>query len=391
MSRKVVIVGGGFAGVKAARELAGDNRFRVALVSDREDFEYHAALYRSATGRSALQVAVPLVEILARTNIELLHDAVVAIDAKQKTVKTKNGKVLSYDDLLLAPGAVTAYFGISGLSEFSYNIKTIDEAMRLKDHLHKELTQGHKPDLHYVVVGAGPSGVELAGELVSYLRRLRKNHRSRTPFHVDLVEAAPRILPTLPEHVSRRVAARLKQLGVTIYTSTAVKGETAQKLQLPHGNIDTHTVIWTAGLTNDPLFGGHPNLFSTGKGGKVEVDEHLSAGDGIWVLGDSADTVKTGWAQTAVYDGAYVARNLKRAAAGQTLAAYNPPEPIGAIPVGPSWCAYSAGSTTVYGYRGWLLRRWSDLKLYRAVMPLPLALRSWWMGSKVEESCPDCR
>lgn len=391
MSKKVVIVGGGFAGVKAARELAGDSRFSVTLVSDREDFEYHAALYRSATGRSPLQVAVPLAEIFARTNVELLHDAVTTIDAIKKTVGTKGGKQLRYDELLLAPGAVTAYFGIKGLPEYSYNIKTIEEALRLKEHLHAELTEGHKPDLHYVVVGAGPSGVELAGELVSYLRRLRKNHRSDTPFHVDLVEAAPRILPTLPEVVSRKVEARLKQLGVNIYASTAVKGETAQSLQLPHGSIDTHTVIWTAGLTNDPLFADNKGLFTLGKGGKVEVDEYLGAGKGVWVLGDSAASAKTGWAQTAVYDGAYVAGNLKRAEAKQPLAEYAPPDPIGAIPVGPNWCAVSAGSTKLYGLVGWVVRRWSDLKLYRAVMPLRMALRSWIVGDKMTETCPNCR
>jgi NADH dehydrogenase len=143
------------------------------------------------------------------------------------------------------------------------------------------------------MVGAGPSGVELAGELVGYLHRLRRNHGIRKPFSVDLVEAAPRILPTLPESISRAADKRLRRLGVKIYTSTAVKGETADQLQLPEGSVDTHTVVWTAGMTGSPLFGKHPKLFKLGKGGRVVVDEFLAAAPHIWVAGDSAASPKS--------------------------------------------------------------------------------------------------
>jgi NADH dehydrogenase len=388
--KKVVIVGGGFGGVKAARELARDRRFEVTLICERDTFEYHAALYRSATGRSPLEVAVPLGRIFAKQPINLVLDTVTDMDAKNRTVTGKSGKTYPYDELILALGTVTAYFGIQGLPEFSYNIKTIEDAMRLKAHLHQELTSGHKPDLNYVVVGGGPSGVELAGELVSYLKHIRKSHNVDKNFHVDLVEAAPRLLPMMPEAFSRKIENRLKKLGVRVYTSTAVKGETADALQLPEGNIKTHTVIWTAGMTNHPFFKQHEKLFVLGKGGKVKVNEYLSAGDNIWILGDSADTAKTGWAQTAIYDGGYIASNLKRGLSGEPARSYAPSDPIGAIPVGPNWCAVSMRGLQFYGYFGWLVRRWSDMKLYRNIMPLGLATYTWLMGTRADEECPQC-
>src|SRR5206468_1312389 len=147
----------------------------------------------------------------------------------------------------------------------------------------------------------------LAGELVSYLTRLRRNHHIHKPFHVDLVEAAPRIRPTMPERFSRQIARRLQRLGVKIYTDTAVKGETAEALQLPHGSITSHTVIWTAGITAAPLYSSHEKLLSLGRGQRVTVDAHLKAADHIWVAGDGAATAKSGLATTAVYDGSYLA------------------------------------------------------------------------------------
>jgi NADH dehydrogenase len=387
----VVVVGGGFAGVTVTRKLIKDPRVNVTLVSLADCFEYHAALYRSATGRSTLEVAVPLEDIFESTEVQVVIDKVTKIDAKNKTISTGSMQKFSYDKLVLALGTVTDYFGIEGLHEYSYSIKTIDEAMRLKNHLHAELTTGHKPELNYVVIGAGPSGTELAGEMVSYLKKIRKSHGINKAFQVDLIEAAPRILPSLPERFSRTVAKRLTKLGVKIYPSTTVKGETANTLQLPHGSIDTHTVIWTAGMSNAPLFANHPKLFKLGKGKKVDVDHQLKAGPDIWVAGDSANSQKSGWAQTAVYDGSYIADSIICELDNTRQAEYSPKDPIGAIPVGPNWCAVNIHGQQFYGYTGWLIRRWNDLKLFRHVMPFGLAFRAWLMGNVVEETCSVCR
>jgi NADH dehydrogenase len=332
-------------------------------------------------------VKVPIEKIFKDvTNLKVVFDRAEHIHADKQHIVTKQGQTIQYDKLLLGLGNVTAYFGIKGLDEFSYSIKTVDEALHLRSHLHAEMTGDEKADLNYVIVGAGPTGVELAAEMVSYLNRLKKRYFvENKQFHINLVEAAPRILPSLSEEVSRKIEKRLKKLGVKVYTSTAVKAETADTIVLPEGNIDTHTVVWTAGVTNNPLFSDHKDIFKLGKGGRVLVGPDLSAAENIYVLGDSALTTHSGWAQTAIYDANFVTKNLKRQLRGDEPKGYTPPKPIAAIPVGPSWCAVQTEKYQTYGYTGWLVRRYMDLKLYAGLLPLGLALSTWLVGSRVEE------
>lgn len=384
MSKRIVIIGGGFVGLSAARQLANDDRFAVTLISQRHCFEYHSALYRSATGRSPLEVAVPLLDIVdGMHNVRLVQATIEKVDAAKQQVSDSDGNRYPYDELIVGVGMTTAYFGIPGLQEHAYPLGSIDQAMRLRTHLREEVLA--QPDRHYAVVGAGPSGVELAGELTCYLAQLRKRHRITAPYTVELIEAAPRILPAMPEPYARKVEARLKALGVAVYTSTAVKAETADKLTLPNGDLDTHTVIWTAGMANNTLFKAHPKLFKLGPRGRVAVDGQLQAYEHVWVGGDNAGTQLTGWAQTAAYDGRYIATNLQRAAEDKPALSYKPTPPVAAIPVGPHWCAVNEEGRSFYGYRGWLMRRWMDLALYRMVMPNGLAWRAWRHGRTAQE------
>jgi NADH:ubiquinone reductase (H+-translocating) len=384
---KVVIVGGGFAGVRAARNLANNPYFKVTLISDRYTWEYHAALYRTTTGGSSLAVKVPLAEIFdGARNIHIVLASVQKIHSGQRYVLSSNGEQYHYDKLIMAVGNKTAYFGIKGLERFSYGIKSVDEALRLRSHLHAELTGGPKMDLNYVIVGAGPTGVELAAEMVYYLRTLRRRYFvEHKNFHIILVEAAPRILPTLPEDFARTIHKRLRKLGVKIYTSTAVQAESADEITLPEGSIKTHTVVWTAGVTTNPVYVNHPKLFKLGKGGRVMVDHELQSCDHIYVLGDSALTTYSGWAQTALYDADYVTGNLGRQVRSHSIGAYAPIKPIAAIPVGPAYCAVETERLQLFGYGGWLVRRALDLHMYLKVLPFGLAMRSFFRGSSQDD------
>ncbi len=385
MQKRVVIVGGGFAGVKAALELCKDPQFAVTLISNRNHFEYHAALYRSVTGRSVLEVVLPLATIFQGKSVEIVEDTVKEIKHSKRLVVGQDNAHYLYDTLILALGNITAYYGIKGLEEYSYGVKSATEALRLKRHLHEQLNNRQKIDEHYVVVGAGPTGIELAAELQLYLVDLYRKHRvTHKKFTVNVVEAADNVLPSVPT-ISARVVSRLQSLGIHLDLGTAVKGETADMLKLPHGDIKTHTVIWTAGVTGHPLFASCPDLFKPGKGGRVVVDKHLKAADDIYILGDAAQTQFSGMAQTALYDAKFVTRVLR----GEKPT-YRPKQPIAAIPVGHKWCAVAIGRFTVYGKLGWLVRRWLDLKLYLNLLSPMAALRTWLYGSQVAESCPVC-
>lgn len=388
---KVVIVGGGFGGVRAALNLANRRGTEVRLITSQSYFEYHAALYRSATGRSPLEVVIPLAEFFAYAkNVEVVEDTVIDLDANQRVVRGQSSSRYEYDILILALGSTTAYYGIKGLKRYAYGIKTIQEALKLKRHLHEQLLKAES-DRHYVVIGAGATGVELSAELVAYLQKIRRKHNITHSFSVDLVEAANRPLPNMPTRLSRIVTRRLKRVGVRLFINTRVESESVDEIELSSGPINSRTVVWTAGVTNNPFFAAFPQVFDLTPRRRVRVDEYLAAAPGIFVIGDAAETPYSGMAQTALHDANLVTTNLMRQLRGHTPRPYRPKRPIYAIPVGPRWAAVLWGKVVLSGRFGWALRRLADLRLYLTFLPLRKALTTWRYGFVDDETCPVCK
>lgn len=386
----IIIAGGGFAGVKAAREL--DRRgLAVTLISRDQNFEYYPQMYHAATGGIHSESALPLGEILADTKITVVHDELVSLDPEQHTVTGQGGAAYHYDELVLALGSVTNYFGIQGLEQFSYGIKSIRDAEEFKAHLHQLLVDEKRPDSHYVVIGAGPTGVELAGALPDYLRSIMRRHGIKThDVKIDLVEASPRVLPRSSEAVSKRVETRLKSLGVNVMTGVQVKGETAEGLQMGDKALPSKTVVWTAGVANNPFFAANAKAFELNKGGRVVVNEYLQAAPHVWVLGDNAVTQYAGLAETAVHDGQYAAAQIVRQLRGAALEKYRPKRPITVIPVGERWAVVSYGELNWYGWIGWLMRRAADLIGYADIEDWPRAVRNWLSDRRRQDNCPVC-
>lgn len=384
-----LIVGGGFAGIKAALELAKHDTFKVTLMSDRANFHYYPTLYHTATGGPTAQSAIPLETLLQKSNVTLVEAKADHLDREKKHVKATDGKLYTYDTLILALGSVPNYFGIKGIDEYSYSISSPEEARRFKNHLHEQLAETGKPDLNYVVVGAGPTGIELAGSLPNYLDEIMRAHniKHRT-IHVDLIEAAPKLLPRMPKAVSSAVARRLRKLGVKLYLSQAVEGATADALTVNGKPIQSHTIVWTAGTTISPFF--LANNFKLSPRRKVEVDGFLQAEPDIFVLGDNAETQFSGMAQTALYDAKFLARNLIRRAKGSLMETYKPKEPIYVIPAGPGWAAVQWGKARLFGRIGWVLRSLADLRAYADYEPWWRAGIQWTTELRTEEDCATC-
>jgi NADH dehydrogenase len=373
---KVLIVGGGFGGVKAALGLVDNPHFEVTLLTDDPDLRYYPTLYHTATGGAYANSSIPLSHIFQGKKINIVQATATTLDRKAKTVSTGDGQAVSYDTLILGLGVVTNYFGIPGMQEYAYSIKSQTEVQRFKQHLKKQLEDELKPDLHYVVVGAGPTGIELAGALPDYLRALMKQYGVKDQaIHIDLIEAAPRLLPRLPKATSRTVKRRLTKLGVKIYVGSAVQAASADELTVNGKPIRSHTVVWTAGVTNHPFL--KENNFVLMARGKVAVDTYLQAEDNIFVIGDNANTPYSGLAQTALHDGAFVAKNLNRRAAGKGLKSYTAKAPITVIPAGPRWAAVIWGHTSFNGWRGWLLREAADLVGFHDLQPWPKATKQF--------------
>ncbi len=386
---RVLVVGGGFGGVKAALELCKHRQFDVTLLSDNSNFSYHPTLFHTVTGGSRVQSSIPLNQLFDDKAVVLVKGRAVTVDRKRKLVRTEEGNQYEYDELIMALGSVTNYFGIKGLEEYSFGSKSLEEVEKLKAHLHKQLDDKHKPDLHYVIIGGGPTGIELAGALPGYMRKVMRAHKVRNRrVHVDLVEAAPRLVPKMPEQMSHTIARRLQRLGVRLYLGQPVQGETADSLMVGGKPIQSHTVVWTAGMANHHFF--KENGFHLTPKGKVEVDDHLQAEKHIYVIGDNAETEYSGMAQTALHQAKYVADSLIWHSRGERMYSYLPKKPIYVVPAGPHWAAVLWGKVRLYGWLGWLLRGAADVVGYHDLQP-------WWrVGGQLmsefatEESCPTC-
>lgn len=375
----VVIVGGGFGGVKTALELSRDDRFGVTLISDREYFQYYPTLYRTATGGLDAQSQIPLKTIFAGKPVEVVIDAASAVDSRAKVITTRSGKKFEYDDAIFALGVVTNYFGIKGLEEFSFGMKSIEEIKELKAHIKAQLLDPKEPEMRLVVVGGGPTGIELAGALPSYLHKMMQVNgidSKKRKIRVDLVEGAPRLMPRMPKSTSRAIARRLKTLGIDLHLGKPVEGETAEGLNVGGKTIISNTVIWTAGMANSPFF--RANNFAFGPRGKVAVNVYLQADDNLYVIGDNANTPYSGMAQTALYDGEFVAKNLIRGQDGKDLKAYKPKKPVYVTPVGEGWAAALWGKLEFFGMSGWLLRQAADARAFASLEPLTRAAKQWF-------------
>lgn len=387
--KQVVILGGGFGGVKVARELIKSSDFHVTLISDQPTFRYYPALYRAATGRSHLEAVVPLTDIFQDDKLSIVRQTAVSIDRIKKHVLTADKKSHNYDVLIVALGVITNYFGIVGLDKFSYGIKSIEDAEAFKHHLHNELIKEQRPDLNYVVIGGGPTGIELVGALPNYLQHICELHHIKRPnLHIKLVEAAPQLLPRMPKSLSRAVEHRLRSLGVKLYLNEKVEAETIDELKINGQPIKSHSVVWTAGVTNNPFLAA--NKFTLDQRGRVEVNQYLQAEDNIYVIGDNAATQYSGLAQTAIHDACFVAKNLRRETAGRQPLTYKARQPVSIIPVGVGWAAVNWRKLVFNGRSGWWLRRAADLVAYHDIEPIGRAWKLWRADSLSEEECPVC-
>lgn len=389
-NKKILILGGGFGGIKTALELSDNFDFEIILMSDQDNFRYYPTLYHSVVGGGPLASEIPLSEIFAGKKVTLIKDAAKELDRTKKTVYGTSGKGYQYDILVIALGVVTNFFGIKGLKNYAFGIKTLKEASRLHDHLHKQAMQKDQTEINYIVIGGGPTGVELAGVLPSYINHIVNCHgKEPKKIHVDLVEAAPRLLPRMSKLYSKAVARHLRKLGIKLYLSEAVVAATADGLVLQDHDIKSHTLIWTAGVATHPFL--EDNDFLLAGGGRVSVNKQLETEKNIYIIGDNADTPYSGMAQTALYDAAFIAKNIKRINRGKKLRSYRPKEPVYVIPAGPNWAAVKWGNLYFYGRLGWWLRKAADFMAYRSIEPWWPASEHWLESIRNEETCKVCK
>lgn len=398
---KVLIVGGGFLGIRTALDLAKSNRgeIDITLMSDLPHTEYHAALYRVVAGRSPREVCIPIAEIFEGKKVHLVLDRAVSVETNERVVTGKSGAHYNYDHLVIGLGSETAYMNIPGLDKLSFGFKSIVEALALRQHLHELFTSCENMTreekvcaANIVVIGGGASGVEIAGELAVYTEQLAKKHNvDPSLVSIELIEYAPRLLPALPPEMGSRAKKRLHELGVNIFLNREVVKEEVEHIYMKGMELKTQTVIWTAGMRPNSLYQRISGL-KFDRAGKIIVDEHLrpEGKEHIYVGGDVASTPYAGMAQTAIHDGAHIAQVILADITSKPLPSYKPTRPSYAIPVGYGWAAALVGPIHLYGKMGWIVRRAADLSYFLSILPIRKALLVFQNGKTLCESCAIC-
>ena len=341
---RVVIVGGGFGGLYAARALKGAP-VEVTLVDRRNFHLFQPLLYQVATGGlSPANIAAPLRAILKRQrNARVLLGEAVGLDAARRTLLLADGE-LPFDTLIVATGASHHYFGRDHWAALAPGLKTVEDATEIRARVLAAFEQAERaasPDdvralLTFVIVGAGPTGVELAGALAEIARvTLAQEFRAINPAdaRIVLLEGADRVLPTYPADLSAKAEAALRALGVEVRTSTLVIDIEPEVVRVRRGEltelVPAHTVLWAAGVKASPF--GEAIAAATGAHldpqGRVHVlgDLTVPGHPELFVIGDLAHVPGRdgqplpGVAQVAMQQGAYAARLITARLAGRSL------------------------------------------------------------------------
>ena len=375
--KRVVIIGGGFAGIAAAHALRHADA-EVILIDRRNHYIFQPLLYQVATAvLSPAEIAAPIRQLEAKQpNVSVLLAEVTGIDVASRTIEaaTPGAGVLkiAFDYLVVATGMRPSYFGHDEFARYAPGLKSLGDAETIRAKILSafELAATTEDEderarqMTFVLVGAGPSGVELAASLAHLVKvTLRGNfHRiDPTKASIILLDAGKRVLPTFAESLSRRVSKRLKKLGVKVTTDVKVEKVDEQGVIAGGTRIPSATVLWTAGVAASPI----PKMLGTktDRAGRALVDPFLKIVDapGVFVVGDAASVMQNehpvpGVAQAAIQEGRYVGRLIAKELKGRKVKRpFRYFDKGNMAVVGKNYAVLERGSLRTSGFLTWLV------------------------------------
>lgn len=297
MSKHIVILGAGYGGLLSAltvRKYMSKEEAKITVVNQYPTHQIITELHRLAAGSASEQaVAMPLAKLFAGKDIDLKIAKVNSFSAENKQVILSDGVMLTYDALVVGLGSTTAYFGIPGLEEYSMVLKSAADALRIRRHIEDRIRDYSKTrnaaDATILIGGGGLTGVELVGEIADILPKLTKQYGvNPAEIKLLLVEAGPKILPVLPDHLIERATASLEKRGVQFLTGLPVTKVVDNTIDLKDGQqIVANTFVWTGGVQGNPLVGESGLEVNRGR---ATVNEFLQSTShpNVFVAGDSA-------------------------------------------------------------------------------------------------------
>lgn len=376
----VVIVGGGFAGLNLAKGLGGVRGVDVTLIDRTNHHLFQPLLYQVAmAGLSPADIAAPIRSMLSQFhNIRVLQGEVRTVDLQHKSVEVSFGRI-SFDYLILACGARHSYFGHDEWEEFAPGLKNLEQATEIRRRVlsaYEEAETCNKPEdrkrlLTFVVVGGGPTGVELAGAIGEMSRfTLAKDFRNidATQSRVLLIESGPRILPMFSEQQAARATRDLEHLGVQVWTGSAVTHIDGRGVSIGNERIESATVLWAAGVKASPL--GQAAGMPTDRQGRVVVEQDLSIPGypNVFVAGDQASfTHQTGkplpgTAPVAMQQGHYLAKLIRLEMTGKARAPFHFRDKGQMATIGRSRAIVEVGRFKLAGLLAWMM--WLAVHIY---------------------------
>ena len=325
----MVVIGGGFAGINAAKALSG-KPVKVTVVDRKNHHTFQPLLYQVALAvLSPAEIASPIRSVMKRArNVQVLLGEVTGFDLEKHVVHIGDIN-LGYDYLIIAAGATHAYFGHPEWEEIAPGLKTIEDALEIRRRVllafetaeREALVEGRHPALNFVVIGAGPTGVELAGAISDISRRyMERDFRGIDPkqARIILLEGGPRVLPVYPEDLSASAEKQLTDLGVEVRTNAMVTNVEPGCVTVGQERIPADVILWSAGVSASSL--GKMLGVPTDRPGRVLVNPDLTAPGHpeVFVVGDlAASRMKNGnfvpgVAPAAIQMGKFAARQIKR-------------------------------------------------------------------------------
>lgn len=406
---RVTIAGGGFAGLRTALTLShlvrGRDDVSITLI-DRECYHvYHALLYEVATADFLLEtvespisegVCIPLKafpHLLQAKNVDFQQDEILSIDGAKRQLKLRYGGIVASDALVLALGASVNDFGIPGVEKFARKLQTLDDALAIRNQIKRLFSLCSRygcPTRRIVICGGGFTGVELAGELLHFLRRLKRLHALEADkVQLIIVEAGKQLFSGMDPELARRAHQRLIELGAEIRLNQRVQKITADGVFIGGQLLSSDLTVWTAGVKANAVQSKAKGVVLDERG-RVIVDQTLQAqgAAGVYVLGDGASVTigrnkpLPGTAAIAIQEGGHAAHMIARQLRGEKLAPFKPVFPGFVVPIGGKFAL-----STMHGIHGgfwaWVDRKRVDLQYFHSILPFWRAVDVWLRGARL--------
>ena len=369
---KVIILGGGFGGLAAARSLY---KSAEVTVVDRHNFQtFLPLLYQVSTaGLAADHVAYPIRGALRKTDIKFRMGSPISVDHKNKEVKLDSSEVLKFDHLIVALGSVSADFGIPGVNEYTLGMKTVHEALTIRAEIMRRFEDlcrfEDETKLSISVIGGGPTGVEMAGAIAELIRGPLKSDQAQAAanIQVSLIEAGPRLLPPFAPSLSERTKKDLEKLGVKVLLNAAVKAIEHRKIILKDDSVlKSEITIWAAGVKGSDAM-AQLNLPTNGNRVSVEPTMQVKNYPNVWALGDIAGALgKDGRplpmvAPVAIQQGKFIAKQIARLIANKPLTDFKYLDKGSMATIGRNKAIVQVKGLKISGPIAWLIWLWLHL------------------------------